>query len=108
MSLIKILENDNFIIDYDKENKRYRVSYFEDNHWVDECWFAEYEDKVDNVNYNISSDLNSKVATSHETIFTQKQIEAFAKLEKKYGEELNAEKLNEAIKIYLNKDNIYT
>lgn len=45
MSLIPIYENDNFIVEYDKENKRYRVSYFEDNHWVDECYFDAYEDK---------------------------------------------------------------
>lgn len=45
MSLVKIFENDNFIIDYDKENKKYRVSYFENNHWVDECWFDPYEEK---------------------------------------------------------------
>lgn len=23
----------------------YRVSYFQDNHFVDECWFDAYEDK---------------------------------------------------------------
>lgn len=45
MNLIPIYENDNFIVEYDKENKRYRVSYFENNHWVDECWFDEYEEQ---------------------------------------------------------------
>ena len=42
--LIRILENENWIIDYDKDSKRYRASYFEDNHFVDECWFHTYED----------------------------------------------------------------
>ena len=45
MSLIKIFENDSFIVDYNKENKRYRVSYFEDGHYQDDCWFDGYEDK---------------------------------------------------------------
>lgn len=47
MSLIKIFENDNFIIDYDKEEKQYRASYFVNNHWVDECWFNPYEEELD-------------------------------------------------------------
>ena len=34
-----ILETDNFIVDYDKSQAKYRVSYFEDNHFVDECKF---------------------------------------------------------------------
>lgn len=42
MKLIKVFENDNFIIDYDKDNKKYRVSYFEDHHFKEECWFDEY------------------------------------------------------------------
>lgn len=45
MSLIKISENDNWIIDYDRERGRYRVSYFEDNHFVDECWFDACEER---------------------------------------------------------------
>ena len=35
-----ILETDNFIVDYDKTNAKYRVSYFEDNHFVDDCEFT--------------------------------------------------------------------
>lgn len=42
---VRILENDNWIIDHCKETNRYRVSYFEDCHFVDECWFDAYEDK---------------------------------------------------------------
>lgn len=30
-----ITESDNFIVEYDFINKIYRVSYFEDNHYVD-------------------------------------------------------------------------
>ena len=37
--IIRILENDNWIVDYDIEKKKYRVSYFEDSHFVDEIWF---------------------------------------------------------------------
>jgi hypothetical protein len=43
--MIKIFENDDFVVDYDKENKRYRVSYFEDYHFKEECWFDEYEEE---------------------------------------------------------------
>lgn len=39
MALIKVLENDDWIVEYDTENRKYRVSYFEDYHWKDECWF---------------------------------------------------------------------
>jgi hypothetical protein len=44
--MIKIFENDDFVVDYDKENKRYRVSYFEDCHFKDEFWFNAYEKKI--------------------------------------------------------------
>ena len=36
---IRILENDDWVVDYDIENHRYRVSYFQDCHFVDEVWF---------------------------------------------------------------------
>ena len=45
-NLIRILETEDWIIDYDKERDTYRVSYFEDNHFVDEIWFDSYE-KID-------------------------------------------------------------
>ena len=45
MNLIRISESDNWIVDYDKERCMYRVSYFEDNHFADECWFDAYEEK---------------------------------------------------------------
>ena len=32
-------------MDYDKEYGMYRVSYFQDNHFVDECWFDAYEER---------------------------------------------------------------
>ena len=44
-SLIKILEGDDWVADYDRGRGMYRVSYFEDNHFVDECWFDAYEEK---------------------------------------------------------------
>ena len=31
-NLVRILEKDEWIVDYDKDNKRYRVSYFEGFH----------------------------------------------------------------------------
>ena len=45
MSWMRISESEDWIVDYDKERGMYRVSYFEDNHFVDECFFDEYEDK---------------------------------------------------------------
>lgn len=35
----RILENDDWIVEYDAENNRYRVSYFQDNHFVDDVLF---------------------------------------------------------------------
>lgn len=45
MDLIRISESDDWFVDYDKERGMYRVSYFEDNHFKDECWFDCYEEK---------------------------------------------------------------
>lgn len=45
MSLIRISESDDWIIDYDKERGQYRVSYFDDCHFTDEHWFDCYEEK---------------------------------------------------------------
>lgn len=42
MSLIRISESDNWIVDYETDSKTYRVSYFEDSHFVDQCKFGEY------------------------------------------------------------------
>jgi hypothetical protein len=33
MSLIRISESDDWIVDYDRERGMYRVSYFEDSHY---------------------------------------------------------------------------
>ena len=41
---IRIFENDNFIVEYDKLNKQYIVNVFEDGHWIDECWFDAYDE----------------------------------------------------------------
>ena len=45
MALIRIVESDDWFVDYDRESGMYRVTYFEDNHFVDECWFDAYEEK---------------------------------------------------------------
>lgn len=36
---IRILENDDWIVEYDSENNRYRVGYFQDCHFVDDVLF---------------------------------------------------------------------
>lgn len=45
MSLIRISESNDWFVDYDRERGMYRVSYFQDNHFVDEHWFDAYEEK---------------------------------------------------------------
>lgn len=46
MSLIRISESDDWIVDYDRERGMYRVSYFEDGHFKDEHWFDEYKEQL--------------------------------------------------------------
>ena len=43
--MIRISENDDFVVDYDKERGMYRVSVFNDGHFWDEYWFDAYEEK---------------------------------------------------------------
>ena len=45
MSLIRISESEDFVVDYDRERGMYRVSIFNDNHFQDEYWFDAYEEK---------------------------------------------------------------
>ena len=45
MDVVRISESDDWIVDYDKSRGMYRVSYFQDNHFVDECWFDAYREK---------------------------------------------------------------
>ena len=43
--IITISVSDDWVVDYDKSRGMYRVSYFQDNHFVDEHWFDAYEKK---------------------------------------------------------------
>lgn len=43
--LIRISESNDWVVDYDKSRGMYRVSYFQDNHFVDEHWFDTYKEK---------------------------------------------------------------
>ena len=43
---VKIYEDDDFIVEYDRSRKMYRVSVFEGGHFYDECKFNAYEDKI--------------------------------------------------------------
>ena len=45
MSLIRISESDDFVVDYDKSRGMYRVTIFKDGHFWDEVWFDAYEDR---------------------------------------------------------------
>lgn len=44
-NLIRISISNDWIVDYDRSRGMYRVSYFQDNHFVDEHWFDAYEEK---------------------------------------------------------------
>lgn len=41
--LIRIMDNDNWIVDYDTEQNLYKVSFFENGHFVDQCRFQPME-----------------------------------------------------------------
>jgi hypothetical protein len=58
MSLIRISESDDWIVDYDRERGMYCVSYFEDYHFKDEHWFDCFEEKE--VNPEMGLHLYSK------------------------------------------------
>lgn len=53
MALIRICTSDDWFVDYDKERGMYRVSYFQDNHFVDEFWFDCYEERELNSNEHV-------------------------------------------------------
>lgn len=43
--IIRIKDTENFVVEYDKSMDMYRVSYFEDNHFVDEICFSNAQTK---------------------------------------------------------------
>ena len=45
MDVITISYTDDWVVDYDKNRGMYRVSYFQDNHFVDEHWFDAFEER---------------------------------------------------------------
>lgn len=42
---IRILDTDDWVVEYDAENNQYRVGYFQDNHFVDEVLFDAYKEE---------------------------------------------------------------
>ena len=42
---IRILDIDDWVVEYDIENNQYRVSYFQDYHFVDEVLFDAYKEE---------------------------------------------------------------
>lgn len=79
MNLIRISESDDWIVDYDKERGMYRVSYFQDNHFVDEFWFDAYEEKeihVPNAESLLRTLESSKIKTytKEESIETEERV----------------------------------
>ena len=45
MSLFPISESDDFVVHYDPMRGMYRVTVFNDGHFLDEYWFDAYEEK---------------------------------------------------------------
>ena len=45
MTLFRISESDDWVVDYDRERGMYRVSYFQDGHFVAEHWFDCFEER---------------------------------------------------------------
>lgn len=43
----KVLDTDDYEVDYDKEKDAYRVSIFKDLHFQDEFWFDAYKEKTE-------------------------------------------------------------
>ena len=43
--LIRISKSYDWVVDYDRDRGMYRVSYFQDNRFIDEHWFDAFEDK---------------------------------------------------------------
>ena len=42
---IRILDTDDWVVEYDAENNQYRVSYFQDYHFVDDVLFDAYREE---------------------------------------------------------------
>lgn len=43
--LTMVAISDDWQVEYDTELGMYRVSYFQNGHFVDDCWFDAYEEK---------------------------------------------------------------
>lgn len=43
--VVRVYEDKDFIVDYNKSGKMYRVSVFDDDHFKDEFWFDAYGEK---------------------------------------------------------------
>ena len=69
---IKIIENDSFIVEFNKATNTYRVSYFEDYHFKDEICFRGYEvvhgawEKYDDSKYLYCSNCGEPAATTED------------------------------------------
>lgn len=42
--VVRVYEDEYVAVDYNKSGKMYRVTIFEDGHFVDEFWFDEYKE----------------------------------------------------------------
>lgn len=67
MSLIRICESEDFVVDYDRGRGMYRVSVFKDNHFQDDYWFDCYEER------ELSSNDDTAIAINEEMVYITKK-----------------------------------
>ena len=93
MSLIRISESDNWVVDYDRERGMYRVSHFEDGHFVDEHWFDCYEER------ELSS--NEEALRFYFKAFVRGSVELMEYMRKNYSNGIFPSEMTDILKEFL-------
>lgn len=75
MSLIRICESKDFVVDYDEDRGMYRVSVFTDYHFTDEYWFDAYRETEVEEMYLVYGNINESgdIDTWVEAIFDNRE-----------------------------------
>ena len=103
MDIVRIDVSDDWIVEYDKSRGMYRVSYFEDGNFVDECWFDAYEDKevddrvekiidkIEKLKISSKEILDGKVDKGIKLAIRSEEMEYFLNLLLEYIKDLSEE-----------------
>ena len=73
-NLIRILENKDLVVDYDKERKMYRVSIFKEGHFKDEYWFNacdKTDDKIEKIINKLGNTKENLKKNRERIVFTK-------------------------------------